>query len=159
MESALDPGTRVLTVGANFWKRLPNSLHSFNHNKDKMTCIHWTAENKNRGAYHLTENFGNSGWKVNGKVTFRKFQPKLRSTFWGSPFIPVRTNQTECCLPLTNLSAPSRFQTRATQIRPFLDSNRNGCSNSAVNWYIAYHYAFDSPNGFFCQMVRTLIFS
>ena len=37
----------------------------------------------------------------------------------------------------------------------FLDSNRNGCSNSAVNWYIAYHYAFDSPNGFFCQMVST----
>ena len=31
----------------------------------------------NRGAYHLTENVGNSGWKVNGKVTFRKFQPKI----------------------------------------------------------------------------------
>ena len=30
-----------------------------------------------RGSYHLTENFGNSGWKVNGKVTFRKFQPKI----------------------------------------------------------------------------------
>ena len=29
------------------------------------------------GAYHLTENFGNSGWKINGKVTFRKFQPKI----------------------------------------------------------------------------------
>ena len=29
------------------------------------------------GSYHLTENFGNSGWKVNGKVTFRKFQPKI----------------------------------------------------------------------------------
>ena len=29
------------------------------------------------GAYHLTENFGNSGWKVNGKFTFRKFQPKI----------------------------------------------------------------------------------
>ena len=26
------------------------------------------------GAYHLTENFGNSGLKVNGRVTFRKFQ-------------------------------------------------------------------------------------
>ena len=33
--------------------------------------------NEIRGAYHLTENFGNSGWKVNGKVTFRKFQPKI----------------------------------------------------------------------------------
>ena len=30
-----------------------------------------------QGAYHLTENFGNSGRKVNGKVTFRKFQPKI----------------------------------------------------------------------------------
>ena len=29
------------------------------------------------GAYHLTENVGNSGWKVNGKTTFRKFQPKI----------------------------------------------------------------------------------
>ena len=25
----------------------------------------------------LTENFGNSGWKVNGKTTFRKFQPLI----------------------------------------------------------------------------------
>ena len=25
----------------------------------------------------MTGNFGNSGWKVNGKVTFRKFQPKI----------------------------------------------------------------------------------
>ena len=32
---------------------------------------------QNMGAYHLTENFENSGWKVNGKVTFRKFQPKI----------------------------------------------------------------------------------
>ena len=30
-----------------------------------------------KGAFHLKENFGNSGWKVNGKVTFRKFQPKI----------------------------------------------------------------------------------
>ena len=30
------------------------------------------------GAYHLTENVGNLGWKVNGKVTFRKFQPKIK---------------------------------------------------------------------------------
>ena len=31
-----------------------------------------------KGAYYLTENFGNSGWKVNGKVFFRKFQPKIK---------------------------------------------------------------------------------
>ena len=80
---------------------------------------------------------------------------KLRSTFWGSPFIPVGTNQTECCLPLTNFSVPSRFQTHATQIRPFLDSNRNGCGISTVNWQIAYHYAFATPTEFFCQMVST----
>ena len=38
-------------------------------------------EPTNLGAYHLTENFGNSGWKVNGKVTFRKFQPKIEEYF------------------------------------------------------------------------------
>ena len=26
------------------------------------------------GAYHLTENFGNSGWKVNGKVTLSEIR-------------------------------------------------------------------------------------
>ena len=56
------------------------------------------------GTYLLTENFGNPGWKL----------VKLRSTFWGSPFIPVGTNQTECCLPFTNFSVPE-----ATQILPF----------------------------------------
>ena len=29
------------------------------------------------GCLPFTENFGNSGWKVNSKVTFRKFQPKI----------------------------------------------------------------------------------
>ena len=82
---------------------------------------------------------------------------KLRSTFWGSPFIPVGTNETEFCVPFTSFSVPSRFQTHATQIPlpSFLDSNRNGCGNSAVNWSIAYHYAFDTPAGYFCQMVST----
>ena len=56
-------------------------------------------------------------WMV--RSLFGNSNRKLRSTFWGSPFIPVRTNQTECCLPLTNFSVPSRFQTHATQIRPF----------------------------------------
>ena len=40
----------------------------------------FTQEDKSRawGAYHLTENFGNTGWKVNGKVTFwTEFQPKI----------------------------------------------------------------------------------
>ena len=36
-----------------------------------------TALYETKGAYHLTENFGNSRWKENGKVTFRKFQPKI----------------------------------------------------------------------------------
>ena len=36
-----------------------------------------------------------------------------------------------------------------------LDSNRNGCGISTVNWQIAYHYPFDTPTGFFCQMVST----
>ena len=38
---------------------------------------------KSWGAYHLTENFGNSGWKVNGKVTFRNFQPKIEEYVLG----------------------------------------------------------------------------
>ena len=36
-----------------------------------------TTTSETTGAYHLTGNFGNSVWKVNGKVTFRKFQPKI----------------------------------------------------------------------------------
>ena len=40
--------------------------------------VRWISQTlQSLGAYHLTENFGNSGWKVNGKVTFRKFQPKI----------------------------------------------------------------------------------
>jgi len=76
---------------------------------------------KTRVAYHLTENFGNSGWKVNGTVTdFRKFQPKK----WGVCFEVVRSlwlvqTERKCCLPFTNFSVPSRFQTLTTQIRPF----------------------------------------
>lgn len=48
---------------------------------------------------------------------------------------------------------PSRFHNS-----PFLDSNPNGCGNSAVNtvnWSIAYHNAFDTSTEFFCQMVST----
>ena len=85
---------------------------------------------------------------------------KLRSTFWGSPFIPVGTNQTECCLPLTNFSVPSRFQTHARQIRPsfgFKPERIWHFYGKLVNrLLIAYHYAFDTPAGFFCQMVSTL---
>ena len=40
--------------------------------------------------HHLTENFGNSGWIVNGKVTFRKFQPKIEKFVLSSPLIPVQ---------------------------------------------------------------------
>ena len=43
-----------------------------------------------KGAYHLIENFGNSGGKVNGKVTFRKFQPKIEKFVLSSPLIPVQ---------------------------------------------------------------------
>ena len=55
---------------------------------------------------------------------------KLRSTFWGSLFIPVGTNQTECCLPFSNFSVPDSGYTNSPV---FLDSNRNGCGNSTVN--------------------------
>ena len=69
-----------------------------------------------RGAYHLTENFGNSGWKVNGKVTFRKFQPKIEE------YVLRQSFHSGCLLgrlPLTNFSVPSQFHTHATQICPF----------------------------------------
>ena len=89
------------------------------------------------------------------RLLFRNSNRKLRSTFWGSPFIPVGMNQTECCLPFSNFSVPSRFQTHATQIRPFLDSNHNGCGISTVNWQIVYYYPCDTPTSFFCQMVST----
>ena len=36
-----------------------------------------SRSHKTWGAYHLTENFGNSGWKVNGRITFRKFQSEI----------------------------------------------------------------------------------
>ena len=56
---------------------------------------------------------------------------------WGVHFEVVRSfrlvrTKRECCLPFTNFLVPSRSQTHATQIRPFLDSNSNGCGNSAV---------------------------
>ena len=46
---------------------------------ESKCCIttFWVVPSKNFreqrnmwGAYHLTESFGNPGWKVNGKVTF-----------------------------------------------------------------------------------------
>ena len=46
---------------------------------ESKCCIttFWVVQSKNFreqrnmcGAYHLTESFGNPGWKVNGKVTF-----------------------------------------------------------------------------------------
>ena len=86
---------------------------------------------------------------------------KLRSKFWGSLFIPVGTNQTECCVPFTNFSVPSRFQNSRywnPPPPPPLDSNRNGYGNSTVNWSIAYHYAFNTPTEFFCHMISTPAF-
>ena len=37
------------------------------------------------GAYHLTENFVNSEWKVNGEVTCWKYQPKSVHSGWYKP--------------------------------------------------------------------------
>ena len=110
-----------------FISSLVGSLYSSFRTEGHRACVLSTRfyGSESWGAYNLTENFGNSGWKVNGKVPTEN---------WGVRFEVVRSfrfvlvNQTECCLPLTNFSVPSRFQTRATQIRPFLDSNRNGCS-------------------------------
>ena len=75
---------------------------------------------KTLGAYHLTENFGNSGWKVNGKVTFRKFQPKieeyvLRLSVHSGLYEPNGMLLTIYKFP----GSFSQFQTHTTQIRPF----------------------------------------
>ena len=37
------------------------------------------------GAYYLTENFVNSEWKVNGKVTCWKYQPRSVHSGWYKP--------------------------------------------------------------------------
>lgn len=47
----------------------------YSHACYNETCVSFTFQT--RGAYLFTENFGNSGWKVNGMVTFRKFQPEI----------------------------------------------------------------------------------
>ena len=93
----------------------------------KMCCERFEP----RGAYHLTENFGNAGWKVNGKVTFRNFQPKieeyvLRQSLHSGWYEPNRMLLTI-------------YQFRGSRLTlhkfaPFLNSNRNGCGISAVNW-------------------------
>ena len=83
----------------------------------------------------MTENFGNSGRKVNGKVTFRKFQPKIEEYVlrysvhygWYEPNENVAYH-----LPISRFLLGSRLT--LLKFVPFLDSNRNGCGNSAVNW-------------------------
>ena len=49
----------------------------FNLEKLFFINIHRYDRVNNCGAYHLTEYFGNSRRKVNGKVTFRKLQRKI----------------------------------------------------------------------------------
>ena len=53
------------------------------------------------------------------RLLFKHSNSKLRSMFWGSPFIPVGTNQMECCF--------SRFLLASRQMlnkfAPFLESN------------------------------------
>ena len=101
-------------------------------------------------AYHLTENLGNSGWKVYGKDTFGNFNRKLRSrqsvqSGWFEP--------NGCCLPFTNFSVPSRFQTRATKIRPFFEFKPKWMwkfCNKLVN-----RLPLRFLSGRFCQMVST----
>ena len=56
-------------------KRLPVVFQAGSWKKNwKEAC--WYVM-KTLGTYHLTENLWNSGWKVNGKVTFQEFQPKI----------------------------------------------------------------------------------
>ena len=99
-----------------------------------------------RGAHHLTENFRNSGWKVNGKVTLFSEIPtenwEVHYTFCGSLLITVGLNQRNVAyrvmgscayhLPISRFLLGSRLTLHI--FASFLDSNRNGCGNSAVNW-------------------------
>ena len=75
---------------------------------------------KTLGAYHLTENFGNSGWKVNGKVTFRKFQPKIEEYVLRLSVHSGLYEPNGMLLSIYKfLGSFSQFQTHTTQIRPF----------------------------------------
>ena len=69
---------KLLTVLKNFAQNV-FKWHYFDQVYSRFTSDGKMAffTSQTRGAYHLTENVGNSGWKVNGKVTFRKFQPKI----------------------------------------------------------------------------------
>ena len=65
------------------------------------------------GAYHLTGNFGNSGWMVNGTVTFWKFKPKIEEyVLRKSVHSSYKTKRN-----VTYHSPISRFQTHSP---PFL---------------------------------------
>ena len=68
----------------------------------------------------------------------------------------IQTNATEQYFPLVSQFLLGSWLTRH-KFALVLDSNRSGsgCGISTVNWQIAYHYAFDTPTGFFCQMVST----
>ena len=79
------------------------------------------------------------------RLLFKNSNPKLRSTFWGSLFIPVGTNQTECCF--------SRFllASRLTLYRfaPFLDSNHIWMWKFCVNLVNRLPICFWHPNRIF----------
>ena len=67
----------------------------------------------------------------------------------------TREMETERNLPDSVCGSPTP-SCKKHQTHKVLNSNRNGCGDSAVNWYIAlYHYAFDTPTRFFSQMVST----
>ena len=94
------------------------------------------------GAYHFAENFGHSGWKINGKVTFQKFQPKVNESFRGSLFILVGTNQTECCFSWFLLA--SRLMLH--KFAPFLESNHTLMWKFGVNLVNRLPICFWHPN-------------
>ena len=93
------------------------------------------------GAYHLTENFGNSGWKVYGKDTFGNFNRKLRSR---------QSVQTKRML-LTIYQFLGSFS--VPKIRPFFEFKPKWMWkfwNKLVN-----RLPLRFLSGLFCQMVST----
>lgn len=85
------------------------------------------------GAYQILfqRDVENSARKVNGKVIFWKFQPKIEDNNFQKSFHSGWLNQVEYYTPTANFF---RFQTSAAQIWPLLDSNDNRCSSSTVDW-------------------------
>ena len=80
------------------------------------------------------------------RLLFKNSNPKLRSTFWGSPFIPVHgTSQTECCFSRFLLASRLTLH----KFAPFLESNHIWMWKFCVNLVNRLPIWFWHPNRIF----------